>query len=114
MAFAAVADEPPFRLVYEAPASACPDREAFLHEIFARTQRPRLAPDGEDGPAIAIRVAIDVKSESSSTGRLEMREPDGTNETREVSGQTCTEVAKALALVTALVLDPDARTEAEV
>ncbi len=102
----------PFRLVYEAPPYVCPDRDAFLREILARTQRPRLAPDGDE-PAIAIRVAIDAKSETSSTGRLDVHEPDGTQETRSVTSRTCGEIAKALALVAALVLDPDARTDAE-
>lgn len=102
-----------FRLVYEAPAGVCPDRDVFLAEILARTSRPRLADDEDGEPAIAIHVAIEVQGESSSSGRLDVREPDGTEETRSVRSQTCGEVAKALALVTALLLDPDARTEAE-
>jgi hypothetical protein len=101
----------PFRLEYEASA-ACPDRDAFVREILARTTRPRLV-TGDDARAIAMRVVIETKNDASSSGRLDVREPDGTSETRSVTSRTCSEVAAGLALVAALVLDPDARTDAE-
>jgi hypothetical protein len=44
-----------------------------------------------------------------STGHLEVRDADGAEQKRVVSSRTCTEVAKALALVAALILDPDAQ-----
>lgn len=105
-------DGPAFRVSsYEAPEGTCPDRDAFVAEILARTRRPRLA-DDETSPAIDVRVVLEAEPERAS-GRLDLREPDGTSETRAVTSRTCAEVARALALVTALLLDPDARTEPE-
>jgi hypothetical protein len=99
-----------FRLAYDAP-ELCPDRAAFVDAIRARTVRPHLVLD-ETQPAIALRVSITVGGESAS-GKLHIREPDGTEDTRTLAGRTCLEIAKGLALVAALVLDPDARTEPE-
>lgn len=104
---AAETESPHFRLAYDAP-SGCPDRGAFLDAIRARTPRPRLAATDDQEPAITLHVAIDSGDESTS-GRLELREPDGTEETRSVTGRTCGEVMKALALVAAVMLDPEAR-----
>jgi hypothetical protein len=42
---------------------------------------------------------------------VELREPDGRATVRRVSGETCSEVVAALALVTAVMVDPDALTE---
>lgn len=98
-------DVPSFRLVYTAPAG-CPDRDAFVSGIRARTSRPRLVAD-EDTSATALRVVIETAPEGAS-GRLELRESDGTEETRSVASRTCAEVSNALALVAAVMLDPDA------
>jgi len=99
-----------FRLAFEAPAG-CPDRAAFVRGIRARTPRPQLV-DDESEPAIALRVVI-VGGSDRASGTLHLREPDGTEETRSVTGRTCAEVGDALALVAAVMLDPEARTEAE-
>jgi hypothetical protein len=98
-----------FHLAYEAP-SGCPDRPAFLAAIHAQTPRPQLAGEGE--AAISLAVTIDV-GRSRSSGRLDVREPDGARETRSVSSRTCGEVVKALALVAALILDPESQTGPE-
>lgn len=101
------ASPPRFVLDYTAPPT-CPDRAAFVAAIHARTARPLLV--AEDGEAVALRVSIDLIHPESASGRLELREPDGTEETRSVSSRTCAEVASALALVAAVMLDPDAST----
>jgi hypothetical protein len=99
-------DSPRFHLVYEASAESCPNAPAFLGAIRARTERPRLAAPGES--AALLQVTITRTAASPVTGRLEIREPDGTRQERAIESDTCAEVAKALALIAALYLDPDA------
>ncbi|MBX3209649.1 MAG: hypothetical protein KF764_31740 [Labilithrix sp.] len=106
---ASESETPRFRLAYEAP-EGCPDRAAFVSAVLARTSRPRLVEDERDGDAVVVRVAIASAGAESASGRLDLREPDGTEETRRVVSRTCAEVANALALVAAVMLDPDART----
>ncbi len=103
------ADGTRFHLFYQAPAG-CPDRGAFAGAIHDRTSRPRLVDD--DATAITLRVVIEARPEGAS-GRLVLRDPDGTEETRSVASRTCGEVSDALALVAAVMLDPDARTNNE-
>ncbi len=101
-----------FHLSYEAP-SGCPDRTAFLGAIRVRTKRPQLAAAGE--PALTFGVSVEPR-EGGLIGRLDVREPgagDGPPQKRTVSSGTCVEVTKALALVVALILDPDAETGPE-
>jgi len=105
-------ESPRYRLLYTAPAG-CPDRAAFATGISARTSRPRLVEDDDPGAAIVLRVAIASSGNESASGRLDLREPDGTEETRSVASRTCGEVANALALVAAVLLDPDARVSPE-
>ena len=95
---------PQFHLLYEA-SSGCPDRSAFLAAIHARTKRVHLAPMGD--PAMELAVTIEASPESS-IGQLEVREVDGTRQRRSVSNDRCSEVVEALALVVAVMLDPDA------
>lgn len=98
---------PPFQLSYEAPPGQCPNAHAFLGAIRARTERARLAAPGDES-AVSIAVRIGASPGAPVAGRLEIREPDGTRQERAVESATCDEVAKALALVVALYLDPDA------
>jgi hypothetical protein len=107
--FASAEEETPFHLSYEAPA-ACPDRSAFLAAVRARTARARLVSEHE--PAISF-TAIVESTGSDAVGHLEVREPEPDSaavQRRSLSSRTCVEVVKALALVVALLLDPDART----
>jgi hypothetical protein len=98
-------DSPRFVLDYAAPG-ACPGREVFLDALHTRTPRPQLVESG-DTSAIAIAVRIEA-TPSSASGQLQLREPDGTAESRNVTSATCAEVVSALALVAAVMLDPDA------
>jgi len=95
-----------FRLFYEATGGSCPNAPAFLAAIRARTDRPRLAEPSDT--ATVIGVAIAEGEGGRVVGRLEIREPDGARQQRTVEGQACSDVAKALALIAALYLDPDA------
>ncbi len=104
-------ESPTFSLAYSAPA-ACPDRDAFVSSIRARTARPRLV-RADDGASVAVRVVIETRDAGAASGRLDLREADGTEETRTVTSRTCAEVSSALALVAAVMLDPEARSTAE-
>ncbi|MBX3220322.1 MAG: hypothetical protein KF795_07355 [Labilithrix sp.] len=100
-------ESPRFRLFYEAASDACPNAPAFLAAIRARTERPRLAAPGELATTFSVTIVED-RAAGHVVGRLEIREPDGARQERAVESQTCPDVAKALALVVALYLDPDA------
>jgi hypothetical protein len=100
----------PFDVVYEPSSAPCPDRAAFVSAIRARTARSQLAQTSDLNGAVTFRVAIDV-GPTSSSGQLHVRETDGSEQRRSVTSRTCREVASALALVAALVLEPDAASE---
>jgi hypothetical protein len=99
-------DTPPFRLGYESTVGTCPNAPAFLAAIRARTDRAHLAVAGEDALGFSVRIEQDAAGRV--VGRLEIREIDDTRQERTVESDTCTDVARALALVIALYLDPDA------
>jgi hypothetical protein len=103
---ASAGDAVPLRIQYSAP-HACPSAEAFMAEVVARTPLARPAGDGEPGTALSVTVK-DVPG--GSTGRLELVAPDATSSVREVSAADCEQVVAALALMTALAVDPNAAT----
>lgn len=94
----------PIRIVYDAEPG-CPSSSDLEAEVRARTSRARLAGPDERARGFAIRI---VQARDGFRGRLDVREPDGALSTREVSGESCAEVASALALVVALAVDPQA------
>lgn len=97
------ADPPaPLRIDYEGH-EGCPGAAEFLRDVLARTTRARAAADGE--PALDVWVRIVEKE--GSRGRIVLWK-NTTPRAREVSGATCGEVAEALALITALAVDPSA------
>ncbi|WP_437970488.1 hypothetical protein WMF04_14875 [Sorangium sp. So ce260] len=97
------AEVQPLRIAYEAH-EGCPSAEAFLRELIARTSRARAA--APDEAALDVRVRI-TRSGGASRGRITLgREEDA--RVREVGGATCAEVVAALALITALRVDPTA------
>lgn len=99
-------DAVPLRLRYSAPAS-CPNAESFLGQVAARTPLARPARGGE--PATSLIVSIrDVQG--GSAGTLELRAPGSVTSTRGVSAAQCEQVVTALALMTALAIDPNAST----
>jgi hypothetical protein len=97
------ADPPPVRVDYHA-AEGCPGEEVFLDEIRRRTSLARVAAPGED--ALLVRARI-VRRGGASSGQLVL----GVGRdriTREVQSERCDDVVSALALITALTLDPRA------
>jgi hypothetical protein len=97
-------DTIPLRLRYDVPQT-CPNAEAFLAEIAARTPLARAA--GANEPATALRVVIENVS-GGNAGTLELVGPDATTSVRKVSAADCAQVIAALALMTALAIDPNA------
>lgn len=98
----------PFRLAYQTHAEGCPDAPAFLTAIRARTERVRIASTGEPASTIAVSITQD---HAAVNGRVTIREPDGAEQTREIASTSCPDVSRALALIVALWLDPDATSE---
>ncbi|HEY4159724.1 MAG TPA: hypothetical protein VGM29_16550 [Polyangiaceae bacterium] len=101
-------DSTPVLLVYSAHAG-CPDEQAFVRELTARTRLARIADTGE--AAERVRVRID-EVPGGSHGQLVMGVGAGAS-TRDVSAARCEQVVAALALMTALAIDPDALTTVE-
>jgi hypothetical protein len=98
----------PYRVRYEpAPDLGCPDESAFTGQVEARTRRVAWARARE--PATVLEVVISSVP-GGAAGVLTVRTPDGSTSEREVTAASCEQVLSALALVTALALDPDAST----
>jgi hypothetical protein len=95
------------RIDYTAPAG-CPDATAFMRSLRERTGRFREAAPDEQTRKFLVRVSAVA---SSFTGRLEIRSPDGRTAIRNVDATFCDEVSSALALITALAIDPHALTD---
>ena len=81
---------------------ACPSEQEFLADVASHTARARH-PRGNETRTFSVTV---TDEESASVGRVEIRDAHGAVVTREVRGETCVEVASALALIVALALDP--------
>jgi hypothetical protein len=97
-------DSVAIRLSYRA-TERCPSAAAFLAQVAART--PLARPAREDEPATALNVVLtDVPG--GNAGTLEVVTADGVTSRREVSAADCAQVASALALMTALAIDPNA------
>ena len=94
------------RVQFSAPPS-CPDGAAFMRALRQRTGRFQLASGAEP---TRVFVATITQADASVSGRLEIQGPGTDVSRRKVSGTTCDEVMAALALMTALAIDPDARS----
>lgn len=97
-------------LDYQAHAG-CPKAEELVAEIMARTPRAKPAEPGED--ALSLRVRIDEVPGGSHGELVIGRASDGSAARRELSAADCRQVVAALALMTALVIDPEAATSPE-
>ncbi|HTN85134.1 MAG TPA: hypothetical protein VL242_15655, partial [Sorangium sp.] len=97
------AEVQPLRITYEAH-EGCPSATVFLRELTVRTSRARAA--APDEAALEVHVRI-TRSAGASRGRITLGAGEGAR-VREVGGATCAEVVAALALITALRVDPTA------
>jgi hypothetical protein len=99
------AQEESVHLDYAASAG-CPDRAAFVAEITARTTRARFVDEARDVRTFTATIRTQggrtLGSLISNSGQMGAE--------RRVTGKTCSEVVSALALITALAIDPSAST----
>lgn len=103
---AAAAEPTPIALVYEAPPD-CPAAIEFLGSVQARTSRVRAAAPEEVTNATVVQVTIGGDARGS-WGSLMLIESGVVTGRRRVEGESCQEIVDALALATALSLDPTA------
>jgi hypothetical protein len=96
------------RVAYTAPAG-CSSRVVFVHELMSRTSRVRVVEDTEPAAIFAVDLA---DRGARVRGELRLIEPDGGETTRVVDGASCEEVVAALALIAAVLVDPESLTRA--
>lgn len=96
--------EIPLRVEFEAPPG-CSSQDAFYSGVRTRTNRVRLAQEGERARDLRVRL---TRSKGRVHGELSSANERG-RATRVVDGVSCDEVVDALALTAALALDPNAR-----
>ncbi|HMJ51168.1 MAG TPA: hypothetical protein VK540_03810 [Polyangiaceae bacterium] len=84
---------------------SCSSAEDFWGRVRARAPGARQAHAGE--PARTFIIGVDA-SVSPLRGYLRVVYPDGRSSARDVEGESCAEIVDALALITALDVDPDA------
>jgi len=94
------------RFRYEAP-EPCPSIDAFQSAVMNRTSRARTAQPQERAREFDVVLA---RRDAHWQGRLTIHEQSGAASERTVEGDSCQEVMDAVALVTALAIDPRART----
>jgi hypothetical protein len=102
----AVAQDEPIDLDYRA-YEGCPTAAEFIGQVSGRAAQTLLASERARRRRFIVTV---VARRSGALGRLAI-EAEGERAAREVTGATCKEVVAALALFTALAIDPDARSE---
>jgi hypothetical protein len=111
----------PVRIDYEA-APGCPDARAFEEQIRARTSKVVIAPDGQTSARVRIVarggrfdgdvVLADANANANGASGAGGASARG-REHRRVEGG-CGDVVAALALITALALDPTASTASDI
>lgn len=94
---------------YSAPAQ-CPDRAAFEKSIRRRTERASSSHDDAAPPR-----RLDVRLEQTATavrGHLAVADDAGGTTVREIEAATCAEAVDGLALIVALLFDPESAKDA--
>lgn len=100
------------RLDYRA-TGPCAWREAFVAQVAARTPAVQWVDDSDAERSFDVRVHAELGPDGRwwvATGLLTIRGPDQAESSRKVEGDNCEDVVSALALITALAIDPSART----
>jgi hypothetical protein len=99
-------DDEPIRVTFHAP-SDCPSAASFFDQVRARTTKVRSAAPGEAARAFNVTI---LEKAGKVHGRLTIEDPPAPPALREVTGEKCSEIVSALALITALAVDPRAST----
>ena len=94
------------RIEYDA-AAGCPDQGAFEAQLRARSAKIAITADG----TTSVRVRIAQRG-ARYEGEVALVDPKGRESRRRVEGG-CGDVTAALALITALALDPTASTASD-
>src|SRR5262245_12764730 len=94
-----------FRVEYSAERG-CPDARAFSAGITGRSDRVRI---GSGGETTTFHVDL-AHRDQRFVGQIRIAPPHAPERARAVDGESCAEVADALALIAALALDPEARS----
>lgn len=92
-----------YHIEYDAKPG-CSSREAFVRELTRRTERAREAVPEEEGPTLIVKL---VENDGAIAGQLTLRELDGDETRRGVAGESCDETVPALALIAAVLIDPE-------
>jgi hypothetical protein len=87
----------------------CPPQATFVHEVAARVRHPVEWVTEHGKTQIVVTIA---QAEGHATGTLQVVQGAHEPARREFVASSCAEISSALALVTALTLDPNARTDA--
>jgi hypothetical protein len=98
----------PIQLVWESPA--CGTAEGFRTQVLARTTRATFV---ERDPRRTFRVTIRVAPAKADkvVGKLVVTDGHGGTTERSLGAAPCDELVEALALVTAIAIDPAASTK---
>jgi hypothetical protein len=104
MALPARAEKETIALDYQVGAG-CPDRAQFVRRVHTFTTKAEIVSD-DGAPLRKFGVQV-LRAGSAVHGELTI-DDRGAKTTRQVSGATCDEVISALALATAIAVDPDA------
>ncbi|WP_437522192.1 hypothetical protein WME79_30895 [Sorangium sp. So ce726] len=91
----------PIRIDFDAPAD-CSTAEQFYEGLRARSDRVRLAADGEEGWGVRVRLS---RGGAGVHGELRVVHAGGETDTRIVDATSCDVVVQALSLTAALALD---------
>ncbi len=92
----------PVRLEYLVPEE-CAGQSHFVDRVRSRSERIQFEPSAPKRLAVTIQGR-----ENTWTGRVSFVENNQEPLSREITAQSCDEVIDGLALVTVMVLDPDA------
>jgi len=97
-------------------ADGCPSAAAFLERLMARSANLKPSLEGEGRPTLVVRVTRSGSSKRGAGatvhGELTVRDADGNEAKRSVDGDTCESVVDAVALMSAMALDPVGALEA--
>jgi hypothetical protein len=104
----AFADAP--SLTYAAPPD-CPDRAEFVRRVESRTGSGSLEP-ADPSSVARLDVAVHELPEHV-TAELVVTDDRGVGASRRIDAPTCSEAVDAVALITAVTLDPTARPAVE-
>jgi len=99
-----MADQEPVLLTYDA-LDGCPARAEFVRQVEGRTPRAGWV---TEAPGARRFVVVIAGSLAQPRGALTVLSDEGAA-TRVVQGETCEEVVAALALITAVAIDPQAK-----